>query len=70
LDLTSAVARDLSDVADHVGVALIAVRGGRLASDILISRELLKIGNRKYGASPIGNFYVLLFLCPKLFDQF
>jgi hypothetical protein len=39
-------------------------------SDILFSRELLKIGKRKYGASPIGNFYVLLFLCPKLVDQF
>jgi hypothetical protein len=39
-------------------------------SDILFSAELLKIGNRNYGASPIGNFYVLLFLCPKLVDQF
>ena len=53
--------RDLREVAGHVGEATLAVRGGPHGSDVLLSRELLKIGNRECDASPIGNLVVSQF---------
>jgi hypothetical protein len=63
-----ALGDDLCDIADGLG-ALLTISADNDGSDVLFSRQFLKIGNRKWGSGAIGYSYVWLFLRLKLSDQ-